>query len=838
MVAATSDAAERLFDLCPDPLAVSDFDGYFLRVNAAWTRVLGWSPAELVSRPYLEFVHSDDVAGTEQAAERLLAGEPVTGFENRLGHRDGGYRWLSWDATADLVEGRMYAAVRDVTEGRRLEVVQAELEATTGVGTWSFDVDSAVVHWSPLTHAIHGTDPTTFRPRLSEALSFYAPDSRRELEQAIMRLLADGTPYDLEVAFRPEGPGPRWVRATATGTLRAGRVVRAYGTIRDVTDEVEERVRLRRFRDLVELSEEGIVDVAADGRITYANQRMASMLGVEDPAGLHGRTAAELVHPDDAEAARTWLDELAGSGDEVGRGELRLRARGEDRWGQLAVRIDRSPGEGAGTATAVVTDITDLKRRERDLQEARTLLEEAQRLARIGHWRADVASDALTLSPVAQAVVAQGSAPTTLAGYLELVHPDDRALIPSRLSEVPIDRPLDVVHRLQRPGSRPRTVHLRSSAEVGEDGRIRALRGTVQDVSELHETERTLQRVLRATNDGWWDEDHLTGTAYYSDRWWELHGLTAPESPVSRRTWRRFVPEEELVAVDARFAEAVAVRQPTIRVRFHVRHAEGHLVPVVVRAAIEYDEHGRVVRVTGATRDVSQEVRTAHLQDVFISNVSHELRTPLTAIGGALDLFRLGRGGPLSKDGEDLLEVARRNTERLRILIADLLDLEQLAIGSVNLQLEVQPLSPIVEAALLDIEPYGQQREVRFAIADPLGDARVNVDAVRIGQVLANFLSNAAKYAPPASTVRVATEAGPHRVRVSVRDTGPGVPAGFRDRAFERFAQADPDDPRSRGGTGLGLAISREIVLRHGGEVGYASQPGETTFWFEVPLAR
>ncbi|MEX2548773.1 MAG: ATP-binding protein, partial [Nitriliruptoraceae bacterium] len=463
-------------------------------------------------------------------------------------------------------------------------------------------------------------------------------------------------------------------------------------------------------------------------------------------------------------------------------------------------------------------------------------LEEAQRLARIGHWRADVASDVLTLSPVAREVVADGDAVTTLAHYLELVHPDDRDLVPDHLAKLPTDRPLDVVHRLRRTGARPWTVHLRASAELQDDGRIRALRGTVQDVTELHETERTLQRVLRATNDGWWDEDHLTGMAYYSHRWWELHGLTPPEGTVSRRTWRRFVPEDELVALDARFAEAVAAGQSKIRMRGQVRHAEGHLVPVVIRAAIEYDEHGRIVRVTGATRDVTQEVRTAHLQDVFISNVSHELRTPLTAISGALDLLGMGRAGSLSPEAGDLLEVAGRNTERLKTLIADLLDLEQLAIGAVNLHLEVQPLAPIVDAAVRDIEPYAEQRQVRFAVSDHVSEVRVQADAIRIGQVLANYLSNAAKYAPPGSTVQVRTAAGPAQVRIAVCDTGPGVPAAFRERAFERFAQADPNDPRSRGGTGLGLAISREIVLRHGGDVGYSSQPGDTVFWFELPV--
>jgi signal transduction histidine kinase len=110
-------------------------------------------------------------------------------------------------------------------------------------------------------------------------------------------------------------------------------------------------------------------------------------------------------------------------------------------------------------------------------------------------------------------------------------------------------------------------------------------------------------------------------------------------------------------------------------------------------------------------------------------------------------------------------------------------------------------------------------------------------DATRIGQALLNLVSNAAKYAPAGTEVVVSTAPEAGRVRVAVTDTGPGVPADFRDRAFTRFAQPDPSDPRSRGGTGLGLAITRELITRMGGSVGYTSEPGATAFWFELRRA-
>ena len=829
--------AERLFDLCPDLLSVTDFDGYLIRINPAWTRVLGWSREELLAEPYGTYIHPDDWDRTVLAAEELMSGGSVSGFANRYRHRDGGYRWLSWDATGDPAARRMYAAIRDVTEERRTAALRGQLEDITGVGTWEIDLDTEVVYWSEACHAVHGTDPSAPATRLEEVLSYYPGEARGRVEAGLAEVLERQEPRALEVPFVRADGSRRWVALTAAVVKVDGRTARLFGTIEDVTERVEERQRLRRFRDLLELTEEGIAELAGDGTITYANARLARMLDPEDVAPLEGCPAAELLHPEHAAAAAAWFDERIGAGDDVTRGEVRLATRGSQRWAQVALRVQRASTGAVTGGTAVFTDVTDRVLRQRELEEARVLLEEAQTLARIGHWRAELATGEVTASPVVHDIVQDGVGELRIEGYLAAIHPDDHARIPMHARDLPRDAPVDIVHRLVTPAGEERTVHLRATAELDGDRRIVALRGTLQDVTALHRTEQALQRVLRATNDGWWDEDLVAGRASYSDRWWEIHGLEPAPGPQPVGMWRRHVPPEELAGIDAALADVVAARRPTFRLRGHVLHRTGRKVPVVVSGSVQYDQHGRPARVSGATSDVTEEERAARAKEVFVSTVSHELRTPLTAIGGALELLAGERGGVLSPASRELVEVGLRNADRLRTLVADLLDVEQLRTGSVTMQLEPGPLGPLVWAALGDLTPTADANRVVFDLTLPDHDPPVHRDADRIGQVLRNLLSNAVKYAPAGSTVEAHVHPGEDVVRTEVVDRGPGLPDGFRVRAFERFAQADPDDPRSRGGTGLGLAISREIVQRHGGEIGYRSRPGDTRFWFSLPRA-
>ncbi len=230
--------------------------------------------------------------------------------------------------------------------------------------------------------------------------------------------------------------------------------------------------------------------------------------------------------------------------------------------------------------------------------------------------------------------------------------------------------------------------------------------------------------------------------------------------------------------------------------------------------------------------------RANRVKSDFIATVSHELRTPLTAINGALGLLTGGAIGVLAPAVRDMVGMAHQNGQRLGHLIDDLLDMEKLLAGKLRLEIKAQPLMPLVEQALATNAAYAERYGVRLQLVSRVDGVQVAVDAQRLQQVLANLLSNAAKFSAQDGLVDVAVLEGRGTVRVAVRDHGPGIPDDFRDRVFEKFSQADASDTRRKGGTGLGLAIARELIERMGGHIGFDSVEGQgACFHFDLPCS-
>jgi PAS domain S-box-containing protein len=263
---------------------------------------------------------------------------------------------------------------------------------------------------------------------------------------------------------------------------------------------------------------------------------------------------------------------------------------------------------------------------------------------------------------------------------------------------------------------------------------------------------------------------------------------------------------------------------------------QGHEIPVEMRVGMV--STGRERFFSAFLHDISRRKEVERMKDEFISTVSHELRTPLTAIYGSLDLLTAGMAGELPAEAKQLLAISHHSTERLIRLINDMLDLEKIASGKLEYRMQVQPLAALVKQAVRDTRPYADGLQVQLEVqarAEPL----VAADADRIVQVCVNLLSNAAKFSPTGGRVEVLVDVSEAWVHVGVIDHGPGVPPEFRDRVFQRFAQADSSDRRAKGGTGLGLAICRSIIQAHGGRLGFTSEPGvRTEFFFELPVAK
>ncbi|WP_119154980.1 ATP-binding protein [Caldimonas tepidiphila] len=280
-------------------------------------------------------------------------------------------------------------------------------------------------------------------------------------------------------------------------------------------------------------------------------------------------------------------------------------------------------------------------------------------------------------------------------------------------------------------------------------------------------------------------------------------------------------------------AEAVQARE------LELPRADGSRFPAELRASAWQEEDGSTY-TTLVLADVSERRRIERMKDEFLATVSHELRTPLTSVLGALGLIAGGAAGELPAAAQELAEVAQRNGERLGRLIDDVLDLTKLEANRLGFVLRPQPLRPLLEEALAAQQGQARQAGVTLSlqVQPQAAAARAKVDADRFAQVLANLLSNAIKHSPCGAVVELGLAADPARdaLRLTVRDRGPGIPAEFRARLFERFSQADASDRRGRGGTGLGLYITRAFVERMGGRIEVESEPGRgAAFHVQLP---
>jgi signal transduction histidine kinase/CheY-like chemotaxis protein len=240
---------------------------------------------------------------------------------------------------------------------------------------------------------------------------------------------------------------------------------------------------------------------------------------------------------------------------------------------------------------------------------------------------------------------------------------------------------------------------------------------------------------------------------------------------------------------------------------------------------------------------LSQRSELDTLKDEFISTVSHELRTPLTSIRGALGLLSSGIIGDVDAKALNLLRIAVTNTDRLIRLINDILDLERMESGRAPLQIRRCSLRDLSQQAIETMTAMADANTVHLAL-EPFTVAQAaspealffDGDADRILQVLTNLLSNAIKFSPPASTVRIHTEATSDSILLKIVDEGRGIPSDKLDSIFDRFQQVEPSDARQKGGTGLGLAICRSIVQQHSGSIWAQRNLGAgTTLYVMLP---
>jgi two-component system phosphate regulon sensor histidine kinase PhoR len=389
-----------------------------------------------------------------------------------------------------------------------------------------------------------------------------------------------------------------------------------------------------------------------------------------------------------------------------------------------------------------------------------------------------------------------------------------------------IGRPLQDLRRQAAAVSAGRldvAVHPADTRELGELGRAFNTMTTRlrSSLDELARTRGRLEATLESLSDGVAILDPRGVVLLLNPA---ARTMLAAESGLGR-PFVEVARDHEFDALVRRALTTAGAHEATIQ---HGR--SGRTIEATAQSVVSGDEELLLV----VLRDVTELRRLENVRREFVANVSHELRTPLASIRVVVETLESGAVDDPAVSAEFLRRIIGE-TDRLALLVDDLLDLARLESGRVRMRVEGVAASDLIEGGVDRLRPQVERARLVVRVEAPDDLPIVRVDRARVEQVLLNLIHNAIKFTPPGGEIRVAARTVADELEISVKDNGIGVAPDELPRLFERFYKADK--ARRSEGTGLGLAIAKHIVLAHGGSIVAESTPGEgSTFTLMLPL--
>ncbi|WP_075185270.1 PAS domain-containing protein [Teredinibacter haidensis] len=446
--------------------------------------------------------------------------------------------------------------------------------------------------------------------------------------------------------------------------------------------------------------------------------------------------------------------------------------------------------------------------------------------------------------------------------FMEYVHPDDKSKLNSAVHALLRGLGLgEAIFRIRKKRGGHIWAEVRVEVVRDQKGRVRYVSGVVYDITKLKQTEQALlisearhARILQSSNDGIWEWSAEHGGFHFSSRCWEHLGYSEHDDLVNQgidrmQAWRKRIHEENLSIFDNALKEHVREKTP-FDIEYRILGKDNEWRWIRARGQMAYSDEGKATRMSGTNMDITQVKRAEErvlkakedaelanrAKSDFLSSMSHELRTPLNAILGFAQLFDLDK--TLSLEQQTNVAEIQQAGEHLLQLVGDVLDLAKIESGRMGFSLEpVAPVRLLKEVVMLiqaqaDIKNISVQLE-----ANGLEEKTIIADAVRLKQILLNLVSNSVKYNRDFGKVIIGCQLGDGDVlRVSVRDTGRGIPDKLQKQLFQPFNRLGAEATNIVG-SGVGLVITKQLVEQMKGAIGFVSKEGVgSTFWVEFPI--
>lgn len=582
--------------------------------------------------------------------------------------------------------------------------------------------------------------------------------------------------------------------------------------------------------------------------IEYANSAMCQMWNRYSPEEVIGMPALEVVI--EVAELRTVLEKVVRSGTHFIADDapvlLERNGKTQTCYFDLIFEPLRDTENNVTGIIGIAVDVTEKVEARLKLEDAEQRLRLATESTGLGTWDLDLKTRDIIYSPrVAEIFGKVPDVPISHQELREAIHQDDRAIVIKAFeAALQSGRYFYEARILWADGS----VHwIRTTGKVVFNASQEPVRmlGTVNDVTaqreiidDLKTSEENLRLVTQAAELGAFDLDLVKGTMDWDKRCRELFGIYNSQPVSFEHDFALGLHPDDRQRVAAVIAQSMdkKVSNGEYDVEYRTIGLEDEKLRWIrAKGKVFFDENDNPVRFIGAVLDITENKLDEIRKNDFIAMASHELKTPLTSLKAYIQLLMM----KARKRGDEFLMESLQKSEnqvnKMTSLIYGFLDLSKIEAGKLKLNLSQFDINTVIDEVITESSPIAPNHTIVFDKGEPL---KVKADAEKINQVLVNLISNAVKYSPKHSTIKVAAIKQGTLVKVMVSDKGIGVDVKHQQHIFERFYRVDNPETKGFSGFGIGLYLSAEIIKLHKGVIGVESEENKgSVFYFILPLA-